>query len=109
MLFSFFVISGYLMCSILTRKLPLDLQKVNIFYYQRLRRIVPVYLFVISSILLLAVFVFLHPVEYASLFKESLKPLIFRANIPEKTSNYFALVGYIHSLKLTNNMFRTQT
>jgi peptidoglycan/LPS O-acetylase OafA/YrhL len=86
----FFAISGYLMCSILSRKCPLDLGKIRTFYLQRLKRIVPIYLFVILLTLLCAIWLFLHPMDYKELDEESWKPLIFAANIPsEKTVDYF--------------------
>lgn len=85
------------MCSILTRKLPLDLTKTTDFYFQRLKRIVPIYLSVIFLTLTLAICLFLHPMDYFSLYQESLKPLIFCANWPNKKDlDYFAQVSYFN-------------
>ncbi|KAI6173169.1 hypothetical protein M3Y98_01053400 [Aphelenchoides besseyi] len=85
----FFVISGYLMCLLLSRRLPIDWPKVSDFYFRRLKRIVPTYLFVIF-IVLTAALVFVCPIDYADLYNESIKPLFFASNIPSSTNNdYF--------------------
>ncbi|KAI6209818.1 hypothetical protein M3Y96_00261600 [Aphelenchoides besseyi] len=87
----FFVISGYLMCMLLSRYSQLDAAKILDFYFRRLKRIVPVYLFVILAVLLSAIYIFMYPFDYGDLFKEVRKPLFFAANIPnDEDDNYFA-------------------
>ncbi|KAI6173120.1 Acyltransferase [Aphelenchoides besseyi] len=73
----FFVISGYLMCMLLSRYSQLDAAKILDFYFRRLKRIVPVYLFVILAVLLSAIYIFMYPFDYGDLFKEVRKPLFF--------------------------------
>ncbi|KAI6212698.1 Acyl-transf-3 domain-containing protein [Aphelenchoides besseyi] len=86
----FFVISGYLMCSILSRHSNLTVEKVGDFYYRRVKRIVPIYLFVLWLILMAAVFRFIYPIDYSTLYSETVKPLMFIANIPDSTADdYF--------------------
>ncbi|KAI6204930.1 Acyltransferase [Aphelenchoides besseyi] len=87
----FFVISGYLMCLLLSRYSQLDATKILDFYFRRLKRIVPVYLFVILAVLSSAIYLFMYPFDYGDLFKETRKPLLFAANIPnDEDDNYFA-------------------
>ncbi|KAI6185785.1 Acyl-transf-3 domain-containing protein [Aphelenchoides besseyi] len=86
----FFVISGYLMCMLLSRHPNLTVNKIGDFYYRRVKRIVPIYLFVIWLILMAAVFRFIYPIDYSTLFGETVKPLMFIANIPDSTADdYF--------------------
>lgn len=89
-MFSFFVISGYLMCMLMSRKLPLDCFKVSDFYFRRLKRIVPTYLFVIF-IFLVGALIMICPIDYTDLLHETWKPLLFIANIPDSSNDdYFA-------------------
>ncbi|KAI6209823.1 hypothetical protein M3Y96_00262100 [Aphelenchoides besseyi] len=82
----FFVISGYLMCMLLSRQTPLDRKKIVDFYYRRIKRIVPVYLAVILATLLAAIVVFMYPLDYKALYGETIRPLAYAANIPSADS-----------------------
>lgn len=100
----FFVISGYLMCMLMSRKLPLNWQKVSDFYFRRLKRIVPVYLFVIFCVHSSAILLFFSAFDYEVLYDESIKPLFFAANIPEnELTNYFTQV---HCFLINYDTFR---
>ncbi|KAI6212548.1 hypothetical protein M3Y94_00039100 [Aphelenchoides besseyi] len=90
----FFVISGYLMCLLLTRETQLTVGRVTDFYYRRAKRIVPIYLLVIWLVLIAAVFHFIYPIDYLPFISESLKPLLFIANVPDSTADdYFIQVN----------------
>ncbi|KAI6234267.1 Acyltransferase [Aphelenchoides fujianensis] len=78
----FFGISGFLMATILSKQQPLDWTKFRAFYFRRVKRIVPVYLFVILLVLGTAGGFFLNPTDFHALFHEAAKPLLFVANIP---------------------------
>ncbi|KAI6174773.1 Acyl-transf-3 domain-containing protein [Aphelenchoides bicaudatus] len=85
----FFVISGYLMCMLLSRHKPLQLSATTDFYFRRLKRIFPTYLFCIWMVLFVALFV-LSPTDYTKLLEEAKKPLMLIANWPtEKNEDYF--------------------
>ncbi|KAI6237962.1 Acyltransferase [Aphelenchoides besseyi] len=93
----FFVISGYLMCLLMTRKLPMDREKVLDFYFRRLKRIVPIYLFVILIVLILSALWFVYPLDFGDLIGETTKPLVFMSNIAsDEDADYFiqSLEGY---------------
>lgn len=64
-LFSFFVISGFLMSSILERQ-QITKSVVLDFYYRRLKRILPLYLCMILAVLAASALL-MHPFEYAQL------------------------------------------
>ena len=81
---SFFVISGFLMCQILSKRLPLDASKCADFAYRRIKRIVPLYLLSIFLVLVAAAAWFLFPFDYKLLWQEAFKPLVFVANMPDK-------------------------
>lgn len=98
----FFVISGYLMCMLMSRRLPLTWSKVSDFYFRRLKRIVPTYLFVIF-LCLVAALILICPIDYADLLHESWKPLFFAANIPDNSKDdYFAQVSKQYFYRFNN-------
>ncbi|KAI6212522.1 hypothetical protein M3Y94_00035800 [Aphelenchoides besseyi] len=89
----FFVISGFLMCKLLTAKAPLSMADIRGFYFRRIKRIIPTYLFVIFCFLLLAIF-FISPTDYCDLRNELTKPLLFASNVPNNDhQNYFVEVS----------------
>ncbi|KAI6175583.1 Acyltransferase [Aphelenchoides bicaudatus] len=47
----FFVISGYLIFMLLSRKRPINGSKTLNFYFRRIKRIVPIYLFIVGCVL----------------------------------------------------------
>lgn len=61
----FFVISGFLMATLLDRQRPTKLAILN-FYFRRLKRILPLYLTTILVILVVAVLL-MHPFDYSQL------------------------------------------
>ncbi|KAI6185782.1 Acyl-transf-3 domain-containing protein [Aphelenchoides besseyi] len=86
----FFVISGFLMCMLMSKKLPLDREKVLDFYFRRLKRIVPIYLFVILTVLVLSALWFVYPLDFGDLIEETMKPLVFMSNIAsDEDADYF--------------------
>ncbi|KAI6195862.1 Acyl-transf-3 domain-containing protein [Aphelenchoides besseyi] len=86
----FFVISGYLMQMLLNAKAPLGLKDAVQFYFRRLKRIIPTYLFVILLALVTALWL-VSPTDFQDLRSEIYKPLIYTANIPtSKGNDYFA-------------------
>jgi peptidoglycan/LPS O-acetylase OafA/YrhL len=88
------------MCSILTKQFPLNWQKIVGFYYRRLKRIVPVYLFTIFAVLIVAVLFVLETMDYLQMEKVVRKSLIFCSNIPNDTEK-----GYFERDKKEYNFF----
>lgn len=80
------------MCMLLSRNAPIQLVAVVDFYFRRLKRIFPTYLFVLLFTLF-AGWLLLSPTDYLDLYGETFKPLIIAANVPENSKNdYFAQV-----------------
>jgi peptidoglycan/LPS O-acetylase OafA/YrhL len=85
----FFVISGFLMTSIIFRGLDAQTFKVSDFYLARARRIVPA-LTVLSLALLALGWFYLHPTDFGTLGKHALGSLSFTSNFMYlKESGYF--------------------
>jgi Predicted acyltransferases len=84
----FFVISGYLITSILAREITAGKFSVASFYERRLRRIFPALISVVLAVVLIAPF-FLLPTELAPLGREAISALLFVANI-----NFWRESGY---------------
>ncbi|CAD5218306.1 unnamed protein product [Bursaphelenchus okinawaensis] len=100
----FFVLSGYLMYTILSAK-PLNTVTITDFYYRRIKRIIPTYLFVIIMSLTIGFIVFTSR-EYGYLVKESLTAATLTSNmlnLPEngyfKINNEFTL--FLHTWSLS--------
>jgi peptidoglycan/LPS O-acetylase OafA/YrhL len=94
----FFIISGYIMCMLLSKASPIDKDKILTFYFRRIKRIVPLYLFLIMTVLFLSL-LFVAPAEYHFLFWESLLSAVFCSNfIKTNEDNYFNLVRIKRSL-----------
>src|SRR4051794_26844165 len=72
----FFIISGYIMCMLLSKASPINFGKILDFYFRRVKRIVPLYLFVIASVLALSLFL-LAPSEYHLLISEAWTSAVF--------------------------------
>lgn len=86
----FFVISGFLITSILVREIEAGTYSIGTFYERRIRRIFPALLVVVLTTVLIAPFVLL-PSELARIPKEALSSLFFVANIALwRDSGYFA-------------------
>ncbi|KAI6190433.1 Acyl-transf-3 domain-containing protein [Aphelenchoides bicaudatus] len=98
----FFIISGYIMCMLINKVAPLNLQKSLDFYYRRIKRIVPLYLFLITIVLFLALFL-VAPYEYHMIFKEAWSSSIFVSNIFQ----WNAIGRYVEYLKskIIDNLF----
>ncbi|TCK19359.1 peptidoglycan/LPS O-acetylase OafA/YrhL [Thiogranum longum] len=88
----FFVISGYLICSIILREMKQQRFSFLRFYERRARRILPALLVVLFTTLLAGYF-FLLPDEYAILSEATLAALAFVPNIyfENTASTYFGL------------------
>lgn len=86
----FFVISGYLIASILVREFTEHNYSIVSFYERRLRRIFPALLTVLLFTLVASPF-FLLPSEFKNLGRDTLSALFFVANINFwRQSGYFA-------------------
>ncbi|KAI6198880.1 hypothetical protein M3Y96_00567300 [Aphelenchoides besseyi] len=101
----FFVISGYLMCLILSRKRPINLLICVEFYYRRVKRIVPLY-FTVILIVLVTLRHVISPIEFTQLYEEAIPALGFYSNIPNmREAAYFdissELYYFLHSWSLS--------
>lgn len=86
----FFVISGYLITSILVKEFATNSYNIVSFYERRLRRIFPALLTVLLFVLAVAPF-FLLPSEFRNLGRDVMSALLFVANINFwRQSGYFA-------------------
>ncbi|KAI6192599.1 Acyl-transf-3 domain-containing protein [Aphelenchoides besseyi] len=104
----FFVLSGYLMCSILCRQRSLTLAEILEFYFRRLKRIVPTYVFVIFGILVVCVWL-LSPMELKKIANESIPSLFFYSNFPSvHATSYFdqqsKMNSFLHTWSLSNEL-----
>ncbi|KAI6174810.1 TPT domain-containing protein [Aphelenchoides bicaudatus] len=86
----FFVISGFLMCHILNKEERLGRSQILEFYFRRIKRIIPVYLFIILIFLLSAVFMWMHPLYFNSFVEQPTQSLFFVANHINDV-NYFTI------------------
>lgn len=75
----FFVISGYLMCSIVLSNLDNNRFSLIDFYSRRAKRIIPSLIF-LSICLMIFGFVYLNPIEYKTLAKHVISSLSFSSN-----------------------------
>jgi peptidoglycan/LPS O-acetylase OafA/YrhL len=96
--FQFFVISGYLMIMLLSRKKAVTLADSTNFYYRRIKRIVPTYIFVIL-LTLIACYLLVSEFEFGQVISESIPSMFFYSNLPfvHKT-NYFDIVSFLHEI-----------
>lgn len=77
---------------LLTKVLPLDPEKALAFYYRRIKRIVPLYLFSITVVLFVSLFL-VAPAEYHLLVKEAWTSAVFISNgFTSNPFGYFSLV-----------------
>lgn len=97
----FFVISGYLMTAIIIKGLQEERFSLVKFYMARVRRIVPVLIVVISTMLTLGWF-WLNDSDYGNLAKESINSLGFIANV-----GYWRSSGYFDSISLEKWLLHT--
>lgn len=85
----FFVVSAYLMCMIVVSKRKYTIQG---FYYRRLKRILPEYLFV-TGVVLFMIIQRLPPIDYGQVVTEAISSLCFLSNWPSmRESDYFNVV-----------------
>jgi peptidoglycan/LPS O-acetylase OafA/YrhL len=83
---------------LLSRNQPLILQHVIDFYFRRLKRILPVYLFTILLVFVAAWFL-LGATDYMIPYVEAKKPLLFVANWPVgNKTDYFIQVFEFETL-----------
>jgi peptidoglycan/LPS O-acetylase OafA/YrhL len=79
------------MAMLLTKRVPLTIQAVIDFYFRRIRRIVPLFLFVIFCTLLAGIFL-LAPAEFPNLSTDAFTSSIFLSNfLNVHDSGYFNL------------------
>ncbi|KAI6177723.1 Acyl-transf-3 domain-containing protein [Aphelenchoides bicaudatus] len=100
----FFVISGYLMIMLMSRKNELTLNASILFYYRRIKRIVPTYLFVITLTLLSCYFL-ISEFEFDSLVSKATSSLFFYSNFPFKSKYQFLLHTWSLSCELQFYLF----
>ena len=90
---SFFVLSGYLMCSLLSRHASIGRAEVVDFYFRRLRRLAPIYLLVVAATLL-ACTRLASVVEYAQIADDAPPASLFYSNLPAvHETGYFDTVS----------------
>lgn len=90
----FFVISGYLMTGVISRRLESNSLSVYNFYLSRLNRILPGLLFLIITVLIFG-FLFIEPMSYRLVGKHAVSSLLFVSNIVYRNeSNYFDMDSY---------------
>ncbi len=76
----FFVISGFLITSILVREMERRTFSLLTFFERRVRRIVPALFFMVLATLVVGYFVLLFPIDYRELGQSALAQSIFLAN-----------------------------
>jgi len=97
----FFVISGYLMTSIIIRGVDKENFALREFYSKRLKRIVPALLFLITAITILGFF-FYFPIDFMLNEKNAAASLLFLSNI-----YYWTNSGYFDASSETNILLHT--
>ncbi|GAA5093821.1 acyltransferase family protein [Wohlfahrtiimonas larvae] len=98
----FFVISGYLMTSIIFRGLSNQNFSILKFYSARVRRIIPA-LFTLILLLIILGYFFLGPLSYRELSKESIRSLLFISNF----LYWKASAGYFDTEALSKPLLHT--
>ncbi|KAI6212925.1 hypothetical protein M3Y94_00087300 [Aphelenchoides besseyi] len=101
----FFVISGHLMAILTERRSPLNRDGASNFYFRRIKRIVPIYSFVIF-LTLLVVNKCISPIDYPQIIDETLPAISFSSNLPSaRESEYFdvrsKLAFFVHTWSLS--------
>ncbi|KAI6186311.1 O-acetyltransferase OatA [Aphelenchoides besseyi] len=87
----FFVISGYLIFSILSKEKPVNLTNLLTFYFNRISRILPSYYFTIA-IVLLAVILLISPFDFDEVLKDAVPALyLYSDQIADRRRQYFDL------------------
>ncbi|KAI6190326.1 Odr-3 [Aphelenchoides bicaudatus] len=104
----FFVISGYLIFMLLSRKRPINGPKTLDFYFRRIKRIVPIYLFIVACVLF-SIYHLLAPIEFTQVVEETLPALGFYSNMPSaRPFKYFDLSSklffFLHTWSLSVEM-----
>lgn len=97
----FFVISGYLMTSIIISKFDKSRFSLMEFYLARANRIIPALAFLCASLLLIGFFT-LSPVEYSKLSKQAASSALFISNVI-----YYLESGYFSESSLENWLLHT--
>jgi peptidoglycan/LPS O-acetylase OafA/YrhL len=94
----FFVISGYLMFSIMSKVPTYNCKIISMFYFRRIRRLVPIYLFTIFWTLVI-IYILLPTTEFAKVVSDSKSALIFTSNVVRTSRyTYFDLVSSYFSV-----------
>ncbi|KAI6220888.1 hypothetical protein M3Y99_01585000 [Aphelenchoides fujianensis] len=97
----FFVISGFLMCAIVSKSRPMDGRKSVDFFFRRFKRLLPPYLFVVAAVLIAGVFL-LAPTEFGTLAADGLNSAVFLSNyFGQGGRGYFDLYSEFKFLKHT--------
>lgn len=97
----FFVISGYLITSIIYREMEGGRFSIFEFYNRRVRRIFPA-LFVVLAICLCAAFFWLFPFQYAEIARNAVAAIFFVSNVI-----YFHEAGYFSAAAERNPLLHT--
>ncbi|CAJ0602816.1 unnamed protein product [Cylicocyclus nassatus] len=96
----FFVVSGFLMAMIITRASPMSASSLLLFYYKRIKRILPLYYMVLFAVLLLVVVKL--PAFRSINFTSSRRALLLIANIKFESD---PLKEYEKMLKNADDLF----
>ncbi|KAI6217188.1 Acyl-transf-3 domain-containing protein [Aphelenchoides besseyi] len=104
----FFVLSGYLMCFILSQQQSLTSTEILDFYFRRLKRIVPTYVFVIFGTLVACIWL-LSRLELKKIANEAIPSLFFYSNFPSvHATSYFDQQSkmnlFLHTWSLSNEL-----
>ncbi|KAI6237463.1 O-acetyltransferase OatA [Aphelenchoides besseyi] len=87
----FFVISGYLIFSILSKEKPVNLTNLSTFCFNRISRILPSYYFTIA-IVLLAVILLISPFDFGDVIKDTVPALyLYSDQMADHRRQYFDL------------------
>jgi peptidoglycan/LPS O-acetylase OafA/YrhL len=104
----FFVLSGYLMLMLMSRKDHHGLNTISDFYFRRLKRILPTYLLVINGVLM-SVLAFASVFDYPFILREIQPAALFYSNDPKShLLSYFdedsKFTLFLHTWSLSTEM-----
>ena len=99
LIFSFFVLSGFLICALLTRQTPLNAAAIAEFYFRCLKRLLLVFLVVLNATIFGAA-IFALPDNYAFVLREVTPAAFFYSNLPRTRA-----LSYFDEVRLQHKMF----
>ena len=99
LIFSFFVLSGFLICALLTRQPSLNAAAIVEFYFRRLKRLLLVFLVFLNATIFGAA-IFALPDDYAFVLREVAPAAFFYSNLPRTHA-----LSYFDEVRLQHKMF----